>query len=230
MYHAAAKNKHFQRLSEHMAFGVRLALDVAKGMVHLHKKGIIHRDLKSQNIWLSEDYNAKVGDFGMSRIASHHTMTMVGSPLWCAPEILKSMNYSYSADVYSYSIILYEAFHWIEPYIKMSVMEIMIAVTEHHERPEIEMSVPEDMCTLICDCWQPDAAKRPTFEDIVMRIEKFVRENPQFFSDVRQGQRKRISGRRANNNINSEPSSPRTPMPQAAAVAAAVAASDAAVV
>jgi serine/threonine protein kinase len=184
MYHNAQVSKSlFKKPADLITFAVRIAQDVAQGMKHLHEKAIIHRDLKSQNIWISVDYTAKVGDFGMSRLSSNHTMTMVGSPLWCAPEILMSKNYSFSADVYSYSIILFELFHWVEPYANMSVMEIMVAVTEHHERPEILDIVPEDICTIICDCWQPDAEHRPTFAALVTRIHEIIAARPEFWTD-----------------------------------------------
>jgi Janus kinase 2 len=188
MYHNATVAKSlFKKPSDLITFAVRIAQDVARGMEHLHEKLIIHRDLKSQNIWISVDFTAKVGDFGMSRLSSNHTMTMVGSPLWCAPEILMSKNYSLSADVYSYSIILFELFHWVEPYANMSVMEIMVAVTEHHERPEILEIVPEDICTIICDCWQPEAEHRPTFPVLVSRIQNFVAQRPEFWADATPG-------------------------------------------
>ena len=156
---------------QHHAWATRLCLQVARGMLHLHGKGILHRDLKSQNVWINQSDVAKVGDFGMSRINSHKTMTMVGSPLWCAPEILKSEQYSFGADVYSFSIIVFEALQWTEPYMHMTVIEIMIAVTQQHERPEISPSVPDALRALICECWQPVAEMRPTFGSIVQRLE-----------------------------------------------------------
>jgi serine/threonine protein kinase len=175
----------------HLERALHLALDVAKGCRHLHEKHIIHRDLKSQNVWIHENGTAKVGDFGMSRVNNHNTMTMVGSPLWCAPEILRSERYDFTADVYSYSIILFEIFHWMEPYARMSVMQIMVAVTEHDERPEIDFEIPEEVCALICDSWHPDASQRPSFASLVERLECIIA----MFRQELSTKQKRLSGR-----------------------------------
>ena len=57
----------------------------------------------------------------------------------------------------------------------MTVIEIMIAVTQQHERPEIGSAVPDELRALICECWQPVAEMRPTFSSIVQRLEECSR-------------------------------------------------------
>merc|ERR1712072_954349 len=85
------------------------ALDVAKGMLYLHQAGLMHRDLKSLNVFVDSEWRCKVGDFGMSRsAAADRRMTaMVGTLLWAAPEVLSDDgSYTDSADVYSFGIVL----------------------------------------------------------------------------------------------------------------------------
>jgi len=86
----------------------RMAIDAAKGMAYLHTSTpkIIHRDLKSHNLLVDENWKVKVSDFGLSRIYgdTQATMTACGTPCWTAPEILRNAKYTEKADVYSFGI------------------------------------------------------------------------------------------------------------------------------
>lgn len=107
-------------------FQVRILRHVAKGIEAIHAKSIIHRDLKSMNILLDANGNAKIADLGC---ACFHKLTMtmnVGSPyvfivsflfsflfpyndsLWMAPEVSKSGSYSFPADIFSYGVVAFE--------------------------------------------------------------------------------------------------------------------------
>ena len=75
--------------------------------LHFGNPPVLHRDLKSANILLDDSYNAKVADFGLSRIkAQQRSMTgNCGTVQWMAPEILANESYAEPADVYSYGKI-----------------------------------------------------------------------------------------------------------------------------
>ncbi len=80
-------------------------------MMYLHSRmpRIVHRDLKSMNILLDQEWRAKISDFGMSRfLDSTKTMTRCGSPAWEAPEILRAERYTELCDVYSFAVIVVE--------------------------------------------------------------------------------------------------------------------------
>ena len=86
-----------------------MGVHIAKGLAYLHEMEIMHRDLKSPNIMVDKDYTAKIGDFGLSRIQDDSkTMTICGSPLWTAPEMLMSLSYTKKVDLYSFAVILWE--------------------------------------------------------------------------------------------------------------------------
>jgi serine/threonine protein kinase len=89
---------------------VARAFGVACGMKFLHACGVVHRDLKSLNILLDDDFEAKIGDLGLAKFLHDgevHTMR-IGSYLWMAPGVLHSEFYSEKADVYSYGLLVYE--------------------------------------------------------------------------------------------------------------------------
>ena len=91
------------------------AFDVLKQLVngykHLHDHSIIHRDLKAQNVFLTEGGLVKVGDFGVAKVLEHtvaKARTVVGSPYYLSPEIIENRPYSYKTDVWSLGALLYE--------------------------------------------------------------------------------------------------------------------------
>ena len=72
--------------------GKKIALDVARGLVHLHSRDIVHMDLKSPNILLGKDLTAKIADVGLARTVSNtsNTMTAIGTMAWAAPELKRN--------------------------------------------------------------------------------------------------------------------------------------------
>ena len=97
---------------------LKWTMDVARGMKYLHavvyyntkegkqEHGIIHRDLKPDNCLIAENYSVKIADFGEARGMEHGTMTMVGTPLYIAPEIMKGEHYDQKVDVFSFALTL----------------------------------------------------------------------------------------------------------------------------
>lgn len=84
---------------------INFCIDAAKGMLYLHSSAppIIHRDLKTANLLVDQNWRVKVTDFGLSRVVdTQSTMTHCGTVEFCAPEVLKRSRYTIKADVYSY--------------------------------------------------------------------------------------------------------------------------------
>lgn len=91
-----------------------IARDIAIGLDFLHDRDVIHRDIKSLNILLSEDFSAKLSDYGLAKIKENSTSSTsvvqaVGTLPWMAPELLEDEPlYSIYSDIYSYSLVLLE--------------------------------------------------------------------------------------------------------------------------
>ncbi|KAF0715131.1 Aste57867_3547 [Aphanomyces stellatus] len=114
--------------AEHRLLCYNIALDMARGLAYLHNHNpiVIHRDLKSQNILLDENMRTKIADFGLSKFREvGKTMSICGSPLWVAPEVLRGEKYSTPCDVFSFSVIVWEVLAWSEPYPSMGSSEVM---------------------------------------------------------------------------------------------------------
>ncbi|OWZ19670.1 TKL protein kinase [Phytophthora megakarya] len=98
---------------------VKIALHVAHALTYMHslEPSVIHRDLKSKNILLNEQLDAKLTDFGISRERAEETMTAgVGTSLWMAPEVMLGEKYGDKADVFSFGVVLYELDSHLLPY------------------------------------------------------------------------------------------------------------------
>ncbi|CAK73564.1 unnamed protein product (macronuclear) [Paramecium tetraurelia] len=78
---------------------------------HCHDRKVIHRDIKTQNMFLTKDMRIRLGDFGIARLLDNtrdKAHTMVGTPYYLAPELLENKPYSFKGDVWSLGVILYE--------------------------------------------------------------------------------------------------------------------------
>lgn len=93
--------------------------EVTTGLSCTHNNHIIHRDLKSENVFFSFDGRVKIGDFGLSAqltVESKLRNTCSGSPLYMAPEVLDNISYSISCDIWSLGILCYELANGFTPY------------------------------------------------------------------------------------------------------------------
>ncbi|CEG47477.1 tkl protein kinase [Plasmopara halstedii] len=148
---------------------VRLMLDIARGLQFLHSFDIIHRDLKSLNLLMTAEGRVKLADFGRSR-SNDQTELMTGccgTFQWMAPEVLTSMKYSLSADVYSLGVVLWEICEAAAPFKDLAPPQIPLAVVQERRRPIISAKTPLLLRNLIQRCWQHEAALRPTAADVV---------------------------------------------------------------
>ena len=92
---------------------IRMALDLCTALVECHKRDIVHRDIKPDNIFVSADGCFKLGDFGVARNLEKTTnnLTRIGTMNYIAPEVLRSNNYGKSVDAYSLGMVLYRYFN-----------------------------------------------------------------------------------------------------------------------
>jgi len=152
---------------------IRWANDITNGMVYLHSffPPIIHRDLKSLNILLDENSNAKVADLGLARHYSRNMTDSLGTAAWLAPEVFEGGEYTTAADVYSFGIILWEIFTREEPFSQFKFSVEIGKQVVNGLRPPIPKSCPPVWKDLMELCWAQEPESRPTFKQVLHYIQ-----------------------------------------------------------
>ncbi|XP_050233946.1 integrin-linked protein kinase 1 isoform X2 [Mercurialis annua] len=161
------------------ATAVRFALDIARGLSYLHenKPPIIHRDLEPSNILRDDSGHLKVADFDGSRLLT----VKEGKPLTCqgascryvAPEVFKNEEYDTKVDVFSFALILQEMIEGCPPFSGKQDLEVLKSYAAK-ERPPFKAPskhYPHGLKDLIQECWNENPAKRPTFRQIIKKLE-----------------------------------------------------------
>ncbi|KAG2833071.1 hypothetical protein PC116_g9179 [Phytophthora cactorum] len=103
-------------------------------------------------------------------------MSICGSPLWVAPEVLRGEKYGTPCDVYSFSIIVWEALAWGEPYPDLGSSDIMNGVAGGNLRPTVPDGTPAPLARLLEECWTKKQDQRPTFNELVPRLEAMAKD------------------------------------------------------
>ncbi|KAK7245588.1 hypothetical protein RIF29_40435 [Crotalaria pallida] len=162
------------------SIAVKFALDIARGVGYLHENKpspIIHRDLEPSNILRDDSGHLKVADLGVSKLLA----VKEDRPLTCqdtscryvAPEVFKQEEYDTKVDVFSFALILQEMIEGCPPFSAKQDEEVP-KVYVAKERPPFRAPskrYAHGIKELIEECWNENPAKRPTFRQIIKRLE-----------------------------------------------------------
>ncbi len=167
-YVAGEDLKRLIRKMGHLSPGqaISIAKQVCDGMVEAHKLGVVHRDLKPQNVMVDEEGDARIMDFGVARSIEGKSITgagvMIGTPDYMSPEQVDGKDTDQRSDIYSLGVILYEMVTGQTPF--EGDTPFTIGVKHKSETPknpkEINTQIPDDLSRVILRCLEKEKDKR----------------------------------------------------------------------
>lgn len=139
---------------------------ILSGLAAAHRAGIVHRDVKPENVLLAEDGRIKIGDFGLARATTANTATgaqLLGTIAYLAPELVTRGTADARSDIYALGIMLYEMLTGEQPYKGEQPMQIAFQhATDSVPRPSVKNpGVPEPLDELVLWATEKDPDDRP---------------------------------------------------------------------
>ncbi|KAK5980959.1 Non-specific protein-tyrosine kinase [Trichostrongylus colubriformis] len=146
------------------------AIDVAVGLVYLHSKGCMHRDIACRNCLIDIKKGVvKISDFGLSKQAEVYKVpaTEKLAIKWQAPEVILTRTYTVKSDVYSYGILLWEIFNNGEsPFREVNNRTVRLKISDPKFRPVVGADTPIVVKRVMKTCWRGNPTKRPTMAQV----------------------------------------------------------------
>ena len=157
---------------------------ICLALQHIHKKKIIHRDLKSGNIFLMKSGIVKLGDFGIAKGLQstwEKARTFVGTPYFLSPEIISNKPYDAKSDIWALGVLLYELMTFKMPFNAVSLPLLSIKINRGVYKPP-PSTYSHEIRDLLKKCLTVDPEKRPSIDEILKlsliknRINNFLKE------------------------------------------------------
>jgi hypothetical protein len=165
----------------------RLICGVAEGLEHAHRQGVIHRDIKPQNLLLAADGQLHITDFGLARLLDEPSLTvtgeMVGTPAYMSPEQVNAdrRRIDHRTDIYSLGVTFYELLTGGRPFDASSREQLVQQICTREPRPprKCDPHIPLDLDTICLRAMEKDPARRyPTAGAMAEDLRRFIAHQP----------------------------------------------------
>lgn len=149
------------------------ASGIASGMNYLHLHKIIHRDLKSPNVLVTQNDTMKISDFGTSKELSDKStkMSFAGTVAWMAPEVIRNEPVSEKVDIWSFGVVLWELLTGEIPYKDVDSSAIIWGVGSNSLHLPVPSTCPDGFKILMKQTWQGKPRNRPSFRQILLHLD-----------------------------------------------------------
>ena len=157
---------------------------VCLAIKHIHDRKIIHRDIKSGNIFLTKNNLVKLGDFGISKCLNttlDKAKTIIGTPYYLSPEIINSQPYDFKSDIWSLGVLLYEMCMLKMPFEGNNIAQLSLKIMKGSYQP-LSSVFSSQLKKLVDSMLNVNTIKRPNINDILRksfiqnRIKNFLNE------------------------------------------------------
>ncbi|KAF2293943.1 hypothetical protein GH714_005891 [Hevea brasiliensis] len=155
--------KRFQLQDSHVSV---YAKQILLGLNYLHKRSIVHRDIKCANVLVDENGSVKIADFGLAKVTELNALmqSSKGTPYWMAPEVVnrkRAGGYGLEADIWSFGCTVLEMLTKKPPYSDLEPMQVIFEIGKGHP-PSLPNSLSDDSRDFIQQCLQVNPKDRPT--------------------------------------------------------------------
>ncbi|KAH8062356.1 serine/threonine kinase [Aureococcus anophagefferens] len=145
--------------------------EMASALEYMHRRRVLHRDLKSTNVFVDGNFHVKLGDLGIAKILEStlaHASTVVGTPNYLSPELCENKPYSYSSDVWALGCVLYELCALKRPFDASNLFGIVYSVVKGDvDLDAVSPDASDPLRKLVTRLLTKDADVRPTVTAIL---------------------------------------------------------------
>jgi serine/threonine-protein kinase len=183
LVHGGSLRRLLERAAAPPARVLSVLAEVAAALAHAHAQGVVHRDVKPENVLLTRAGRAKVADFGLARTVDQSSLTtqgrILGTAVYMSPEQVRGQRATSASDVYAFGVMLYEAITGERPFTADTQLGYLYQHAEvDPPRPVIRGAYPAALAGLALACLAKEPADRPAMAEVAERLAAAARARP----------------------------------------------------